>query len=364
MDVHNVATHIIDIAALLCLAWLLSSSTAVQSRRKTPLLIGILLTVVIIVAEVGTIVAAQAGAEFRFLNQACNLIGFSLTPLVPLAVSFMFDSGVLRRYNLLIVPTLLNGVATGLSPVTGSVFYIDAANHYSRGSHFYMFVAVYCLNLLVLAVTTLEAGKRFNYRLGTRIAVLLLFACIGTSLQVLYPFAYASWHCVTLALFLYFLLVSEFDSSFDSLTGLYNRAAFDKAAHSMGEADGFSIIVLDIDDFKQVNDTHGHAHGDAVIRTVAEVVRNEFGRDCTCYRCGGDEFYIIGRETDPYRVEEHLASMVRALAAAREEESSLPTVSYGYSISQKGEPSHFQEMLQDADDQMYRFKKAHKGGGD
>ena len=96
MDVHNVATHIIDIAALLCLAWLLSSSTAVQSRRKTPLLIGILLTVVIIVAEVGTIVAAQAGAEFRFLNQACNLIGFSLTPLVPLAVSFMFDSGVLR----------------------------------------------------------------------------------------------------------------------------------------------------------------------------------------------------------------------------------------------------------------------------
>lgn len=63
---------------------------------------------------------------------------------------------------------------------------------------------------------------------------------------------------LTLALLLYFLLLSEFDSSFDTLTGLYNRAAFEKAAKQMTSRKAFSVIVLDVNNFKSINDTYGH----------------------------------------------------------------------------------------------------------
>ena len=63
-----------------------------------------------------------------------------------------------------------------------------------------------------------------------------MFTIAGTSIQLLYPTVYTTWHCVTLVLLFYFLLLAEFDSSFDKLTCLYNRAAFDQACGRWGQA--------------------------------------------------------------------------------------------------------------------------------
>jgi diguanylate cyclase (GGDEF)-like protein len=362
--VTYVATHVIDIAALLCLTVLLYSSTALNSNRKRPFFAGIALTIIIILSEAGTLFAGQGSTNLRALNVICNVLGFALAPIVPLAITFIFDSGILRRTKIFFLPTLINMVAAALSPFYMSIFYVDGSNRYVRGDHFFVFIIVYITNLVLLVISTLETGRRYNYPLGFKMVGLSFFTVLGTSLQLIYPSAYASWHCVTLALFLYFLLMSEFDSSFDSLTGLYNRAAFDNAAKEMEESDPFSVIVLDIDDFKQVNDANGHAHGDKVIGTVAQVVRNVFGKDYTCYRFGGDEFAIIGTETNAARIEERLRAMVSQLAEIREHGSPLPTVSYGYSVREGREESGFQQALQEADDQMYRYKKAYKEGGD
>lgn len=154
--------------------------------------------------------------------------------------------------------------------------------------------------------------------------------------------------------------MSEFDSSFDSLTGLYNRAAFDKATKQIPEAKGFSVIILDINDFKNINDTYGHDYGDAVIKAVAAIIQKSFDKHYTCYRFGGDEFSIIGKETDLVKIESQLRAMTNALAEMREGGHPLPTVSYGYSIFQGGERLDFQKTFKEADDQMYHYKKIHK----
>lgn len=79
-------------------------------------------------------------------------------------------------------------------------------------------------------------------------------------------------------------------------------------------------------------------------------------------RVGGDEFYVINRATDPAKLEQQLKSMTNNLEKARQNEGRLPTVAYGYSIHIGGKAIDFQEVLKEADDQMYYFKRIQKDG--
>ena len=93
-------------------------------------------------------------------------------------------------------------------------------------------------------------------------------------------------------------------SSLDNLTGLYNRTFFFSAlereiARSDRSGRGFCLVMLDLDELKDANDRHGHHAGDAVLRTVAETVRNSVRRIDIAARYGGDEFVAILPETDP-----------------------------------------------------------------
>jgi diguanylate cyclase (GGDEF)-like protein len=93
-------------------------------------------------------------------------------------------------------------------------------------------------------------------------------------------------------------------SSLDNLTGLYNRTFFFSAlereiARSDRSGRGFCLVMLDLDELKDANDRHGHHAGDAVLRAVAETVRNSVRRIDIAARYGGDEFVAILPETDP-----------------------------------------------------------------
>ncbi len=355
-----IATYIIDIAALIYLIALLYSSTALNANRKKPFLMSIILTIIIILSEAVTVYTNTESASLRSINIVSNILGFALTPMIPIVITLIFDRKLFRTRKFLLIPTLINIIATVLSPLFRFVFYVDANNHYIRGDYFLIFITVYFINFLILVISTLKAGKRYNYPLRYKLIALSFFTILGTSIQLVYPSAYSSWHCVTLSLFLYFLLMSEFDYCFDTLTGLYNRAAFDKATKHLPDTKKFSVIILDINDFKSVNDTYGHDYGDTVIKTVAVIIRESFNRHYTCYRFGGDEFAIIGDETDKEKIENQLRAMTKKLSEMREKDNHLPTISYGYSIFREGEKLDFHKILKEADDLMYHFKKIHK----
>lgn len=113
-------------------------------------------------------------------------------------------------------------------------------------------------------------------------------------------------------------------ASLDALTGLPNRRSFDRAlALAVGEASGtggcVSALMVDLDDFKQVNDTYGHVVGDEVLRAVAGAI-SEAVRDTDLpFRFGGEEFSIVLPGTDEVeatRVAERVRSAVEALTVA------------------------------------------------
>jgi len=353
-------THILDIAALLYLLWMLHSSTVFDIRRKKPLSAGIILTIIAILCETGTIYADNGSLFYRIINIMCNVIGFSITPIIPIVITLIFNKGIFNERKFWLFPTVMNVIITFLSPFFGFIFYIDTDNHYIRGDYYFIFVAVYIINFLILFLCTLETGKKYNYPIIRKSIALSLFTIIGTSIQLIFPSLYSTWHCVTLSLLLYYFLLSEFDNSFDTLTGLYNRASFEKAAKQIQDLKAFSVIVLDIDNFKNINDTFGHDYGDTIIKTMADIIQKSFAKHYTCYRCGGDEFFIISNETDQEKIEFQLKTMISNLNEMREQGNPLPTISYGYSIYKGKEKLDFQRILKEADDQMYQYKKTYK----
>lgn len=353
-----IATYSIDVVALLFLLSMLWTGTSLNRERKSPFVMSILLTIVIIFSEFGTIIANHASLDLRSLHMVFNVIGFSLAPLIPIAITLIFDNRILTTHKILFIPAIINILATGFSPVFRWIFYIDAANQYMRGDFFFIFIMVYVFNYLILVMSTLDIGRRHNYPIKGKMMALFLFSIVGTSIQVVNPSIYSSWHCITLTLFLYFLMMSEFDRSFDTLSGLYNRAALDSVVKGLIKEKNLSVIMIDIDDFKRINDTYGHDCGDRVIEQIAAVIKESFGRHYKCYRLGGDEFVIISDEVDPTKLETHIQKMMKMLADMRTKWDILPTVSQGYSINKRGEGMDYTQLLKLADERMYQNKRS------
>jgi diguanylate cyclase (GGDEF)-like protein len=95
----------------------------------------------------------------------------------------------------------------------------------------------------------------------------------------------------------------------DSLTGLGNRRAMFKRLDVLAQPDRAAFVVFDIDHFKRINDTFGHAGGDAAIKAFAELVRRNLAGDAFAARLGGEEFGVL-LPGMPVDAAEHLASAV------------------------------------------------------
>ncbi|BAO44115.1 tetratricopeptide repeat-containing diguanylate cyclase [Thiolapillus brandeum] len=151
-------------------------------------------------------------------------------------------------------------------------------------------------------------------------------------------------------------------SQVDGLTQLYNQAYVCTLAETIFEEhhrDGkpFSVVVADIDWFKRVNDTYGHAAGDKVLQTVAKVLRNCFGTEGIVGRTGGEEFtaFFPGMSVEQTRnLIENCSQQLKPVAY--ENHSIEVTLSFGIAIS-RGEYETLNTLIRDADSALYKAKR-------
>jgi diguanylate cyclase (GGDEF)-like protein len=119
------------------------------------------------------------------------------------------------------------------------------------------------------------------------------------------------------------------------------------------------MLMLDLDLFKQINDTHGHATGDAVLKHFAQLVRNALRKIDTAGRVGGEEFAIILPGTDSagaQRFAERLRKVVASMPLVQGGKTISLTVSIG--IATMGPPdSNGEETLLRSDEALYRAKE-------
>ncbi|MCW2606320.1 MAG: diguanylate cyclase [Frankiales bacterium] len=150
----------------------------------------------------------------------------------------------------------------------------------------------------------------------------------------------------------------------DPLTGLANRALFTERLERACASGGATVLLLDLDGFKSVNDTAGHAAGDRVLVEVARRTVGVCRADDLVARLGGDEFVVLleGEDDDPQEAAEALAGrLVAALAAPVP--LGVGTVSLGASVgvARLEGPGSADDLLRDADVAMYAAKADGKG---
>jgi len=155
------------------------------------------------------------------------------------------------------------------------------------------------------------------------------------------------------------------DTRTDSLTKLRNRRAMEEVAirevwQAVRRQTPLALLMLDLDHFKDLNDTWGHALGDRALRVVGSVLQREMGPRELTARMGGEEFAVLLPETtleDAGIVAERLRFEIAALRLHETENSASMTVSIGVSVLRDGEHG-WTEMLCRADDALYRAKRA------
>lgn len=153
-------------------------------------------------------------------------------------------------------------------------------------------------------------------------------------------------------------LEREMEASRDPLTGLYNRRRFQQEVEKhMGdetESGKGSILLLDMDCFKQVNDTYGHAEGDTVLKNFAEALLQTFRRRDIIGRLGGDEFIVFLRDvTDKEILNRRMEELKRTLTTM---EGRAITCSVGISfVKREGLP--YEKYVEEADEAMYFSKQ-------
>jgi hypothetical protein len=158
-----ITLYVIDIIALIFLYGLLHNNNMLNNQRKRTFTYGILLTIVVILSEIGTMIAFNEGASFRVLNIVCNVLGFGLTPLIPIVLISIFETKTLLKQKIFFLPTILNFIFVVLSPIYGFIFYVNANNVYTRGSLFFVFVGVYIINIILLLIVTLDTCQKSLY---------------------------------------------------------------------------------------------------------------------------------------------------------------------------------------------------------
>ncbi|MCX7994858.1 MAG: GGDEF domain-containing protein [candidate division WOR-3 bacterium] len=147
----------------------------------------------------------------------------------------------------------------------------------------------------------------------------------------------------------------------DRLTDLYNRQYFDKTfEHQFKLARQnlypLSILFIDIDHFKKINDTYGHDKGDEVLRGVAHIIRALCRKDDIVARYGGEEFVILFPKMDKESAKQIAESMRRIIEEKSEEIIGLKiTVSIGVETD-LGKFANTQEFLKSADNALYQAK--------
>lgn len=146
----------------------------------------------------------------------------------------------------------------------------------------------------------------------------------------------------------------------DPLTGLLNRAALktrtlELSQHSEFTAEPVGVIVADIDHFKRINDQHGHAVGDEVLKDIAYVMRTELRAFDLAYRIGGEEFLILLPGANIHEAEEFARDLHRKMSA--EPRGGQPvTMSFGVAASAYGDIFEYDSIFEAADAALYRAK--------
>lgn len=311
--------------------------------------------------------------SFVILNSIISSLYYMLNPFIPVLwtmyVDFIINRSILRMKKILLIssiPFLINVYFSISSIFTGTMFYIDKSGVYHRGNFFFI-VFIISFSYLIYAFSyTIFNKKRIENSNYLTLLIFPLPPIIGALIQFLFYGVVLIWQATTISLLLSFIKLQNLYQSTDYLTGLFNRRQLDYYLYDRLKDSKKEIvlagIMIDIDNFKKINDTYGHHEGDKILKIIATVLKASVSNGAFISRYAGDEFVILINTVNKADLEKTVTSIEKNIQAINRKNISIEaiSISMGYDVYKVEKGSGFDEFLNHIDKLMYKTKAIKK----
>ncbi len=305
----------------------------------------------------------------RVLNYTFNLLFFLMGPIIVGAFSSYADylnfhdkERIKKRFYYMHLVVAFSVLAI-VNIFTDIIFSIDLLNVYSRGSYMnYCFIAVF-LQVLYIIILTYSNRAHLEKEVYYSILIFTVIPAIGGILQMIFFGLLVMWAAFGLAVVIAYIYSENVSNSKDYLTKLYTRQIMTEYMERLEEKNSdFTILLFDLDDLKNINDTFGHKQGDRVLIHFSRLLKESFP-SCNAMigRIGGDEFLIAVEKIDENQMKKCLAQLDYLVNNYNQEHTKIRIhYSHGIGIRKKDSGITADQIFIACDKSLYKEKAKHK----
>lgn len=314
------------------------------------------------------IIDARPGFIFYILQYISNTICTDASVIVGYCWCLFVEYHIYRNTNrikkksrILAIPLIITTILLIINLFgNGIIFSISEKNKYMRGLFSYaVYVAVFFY--YIESIWTVKTTKNDSILVEFFPIYYFVVPCmIGTIIQGLFFGIAVGWLCVAIAFILIYIEFQISNSFIDDLSGLYNRKYMNHYLNKLQNAKNKNVygFLLDVNDFKVINDTYGHLSGDRAIIHIGKILQNTIGNGCVAIRMGGDEFVIFAKlksDEEALALKKQIEYNVRQFNIKSTEPFHL-----SFSIGIAKYNGNIDTFLSAMDDSMYEAKNMHR----
>ncbi len=355
------------LVALLTMIFLKKEFNSASTRNFSWIIIA---TIVMLILEIlSWVFDSKLGIENYYLNFLFNslFVGFNL--VVPALWAFYIDllifgddksrTTIRRVYFIPIAIMLLIVVVNIFTPV---VFYIDdVTNVYERLPLIMIsIIMTFFLYVYLFTVAIMRRNELSNKTIHA-VMIFLFLPLIAALIQLLYLGLMLIWPSTAIAIVYSYIIFETTSSSSDFLTGAYTRKrSEDYINNLLSKSKKFSVIMIDVDDFKIINDTYGHQIGDKALIELSNILKRVFNEKAVVARIGGDEFLVVTENTNKGSVQYSCKEVQRLLSSSKNEYINSIKFSFGVAVCSTITDCSLKKLLTVSDNNMYINKARNK----
>ena len=287
----------------------------------------IIIEIIKILSEGSTLIG------IRELYMITTVLGFSITPLVPILMAITFNQKIVKKIQFFIWPVIAYIFLCIQSSYTGLIFHISTENSYKRGPFYLLNAAILIYSFCIFLYSRKEREEFCDKRELRYVNYAYLLIGVGAFLQIVGNNIDIIWCCAALALLFYYIFIRELELKYDPLTMFMNYKYFVAHLEEQIKEKELTIVVLEATKLHVVNEEFGFLNGDHYIVDAAKVIQESFQKAGDIYRLSGGKFCVIIKQCKEKAISNCLCHMKLKMKKYKTEEVPLILVA-GYACCQ------------------------------
>ncbi len=327
---------------------IISSDHLLPKESKTYFRFAVYTIMAIALSEwIAEFIKVMAPEHYRMIDFFLFIMQI-LSPVLPLIVGRIFKKykHVKIIYALLIINFIIHTMTFT------EVLYISSNGIFEFGNMYIYDDFMFMLSLVLMSWNIYSFCKNYQSTNAYILILTIVLMVYANLLRTLHAEFKVVWFAGTVGLIFVYAYYGALTHKIDSSTHVLNRRCFESRFKNLNR-DSY-IVLIDLNKFKEINDTQGHTFGDHILKEIAEIIQKTYNKHGDCFRIGGDEFCVITKMKN-CDIESLNKKVNDTIVERREIETLLPSVAIGYSEFKVGKNT-LEEAFEEADSMMYYTK--------